>query len=106
MRGITWGGLLTAALVVAALTVRPDAGPARSGTPPRDVRVACKTAVAGRLLSPGSMRTLPVKDPTPVGVNRWEYGLVIDSQNAYGALIRSVWRCDYADRVATVTRLE
>lgn len=61
----------------------------------RDIRVECELAVQRRLVSPSTMRTNPVKDPTATTRGVYEYGLVIDSQNSFGAMIRSVWRCDY-----------
>lgn len=116
MDGKTWALLFLALLAGAVVwTALSPPGSSASAAPTGasrevlgEVEVACEAAVSRQLVSPSSMRTQPVKDPRPLGNGKWEYGLVIDSQNRFGAMIRSVWRCSYSEGSgrATVEQLE
>lgn len=57
-----------------------------------DVQVACEQAIKRQLVSPGSMKRVVDSVPALKG-GTWTYVTVVDSQNGFGALVRSKWGC-------------
>ena len=106
-----WAGAfalaLLAALVLAELLL--DDRPQRealvvSGESARaeaEVKRACEDAVSTVLVSPASMRIPENRAAVKTTDNQWMYIFAVDSQNGFGALIRSEWWCVYDGQVVT-----
>lgn len=68
-------------------------------------QVLCQSAVRERLVSPATMAVAgrPILTQSPEG---WLVEVQVDSQNAFGALIRSDWACLVeGDRLMNVAQL-
>lgn len=86
-----------------------DAGQSRQGQLPGGVtvgtvQVACERAVRDQLVSPSTMRVAGRTNPIPIGTTI-RHVLEVDSQNTFGAMLRSQWLCVYeGDRITSVER--
>jgi hypothetical protein len=62
-----------------------------------DAQILCEGRVRDRLVSPGSARFAGRSDSAwtnpRLSGNTWRHRVVVDSQNSFGALLRSEWDC-------------
>jgi hypothetical protein len=82
--------------------------PAASNEPARfEITGACKKAVLHRLKAPGSADFQgmldDVPDPTKQADGSYLWRSWVDSQNSFGAKLRTRFMCEFANGVATVT---
>jgi len=110
-RGWLWlAGVAIAVVAIGGIVRRNDPPGVRvhlpAGVTAGTVMVACDSAVRNGLISPGTMRRVSRSDVTSDGIKA-KYVLEIDSENAFGALVRSKWGCTYeAGRITDLTQLE
>ena len=77
-------------------SINPEILAAVAATPDRRLALShCQDAVRERLKSPASARFAGYGDKTVnvIGDNPWIVGGVVDSQNSFGALLRSRYQC-------------
>lgn len=86
--------------VASVMASRP--APPRAALGPSGVVTRCERAVAERLVSPGSMRRVGASTPA-LERGSWSVVVEVDSQNAFGALLRSRWGCRVDDATGVVT---
>lgn len=98
---VTAGALLIVGLwIYSGLSSSPsDATPRPRSTTQAslaaEIRQACMMSVQDRLVSPATMRVAGRTEPELQADGRWFHVLEVDSQNSFGALIRSRWGCAY-----------
>lgn len=89
------GAILAAGLVIAGLNaLGADDGGSSEPEPPSDVevRLQCEQWVDERLKSPSTAEHSG-QTVTSRGEDSWEVHGVVDSQNGFGAMVRTPWSC-------------
>lgn len=71
-----------------------------------DVELNCERVVRDNLVSPATMRVAPGNGASSLGAGAWRYEFEVDSQNSFGALIRSRWSCFVTGDNVTVEQLQ
>lgn len=61
------------------------------------VQYECEDALKALLVSPATMRVAERMRPLQQANEQWRYAFEVDSQNGFGALIRSSWLCVHRD---------
>lgn len=113
---MVYGGLgaVGAVVVITIAAIALDGGGNDAGEPERDTmdegeaRFVCEDFVRDRLKSPGSA-DFQRPDISPLTNDRWQVDGTVDSQNGFGALIRSSYSClvrDTGDGMARLIDLE
>jgi hypothetical protein len=66
--------------------------------------VACKEAITKQLVAPTTAKFERFKPELKAGL--WKASVNVDSQNGFGATLRSVWYCEGSDASGKVTALQ
>lgn len=106
MFGIWTVLLLAAGLALSYVPGRGDPAPRSVNYGERlDAEVSCRQAIGSNLVSPGSAKYHPHARAQQVS-GTWVQRITVDSQNAFGALLRTEWLCKSDGETATVSQVQ
>lgn len=69
-----------------------------------DAMVACKGAITKQLVAPKTAKFERFKPELKAGL--WKARVQVDSQNGFGAMLRSGWYCEGSDATGKMTALQ
>jgi len=87
-----WVLLATILVAAFAVLILPAALAPKHARMPSGMRVSCEAAATEMLVSPSTAKIGARSTPAQYG-NEWRYGFTTDSQNAFGAMVRTSWVC-------------
>lgn len=77
-------------------------GPTSSAMERANIEVNCEGLVKKHLVSPGTMKVPSNDGARQLSDGSWTYDFAVDSENGFGALLRSNWHCEVHGNQVTV----